>query len=270
MENEKYSKLAKRISELALNLLIQVKENRQINGSDLEETYYSKLLCRLKEILLDISNILESERQLYTSSFILMRVLLDDFLRLLVVYYSNEPKEEISKLQADALMHFIKLMEESVKYNQEYFNEKHPQLSTNNTLVGFKNEIINNNTFKELFINQQNLKLKSPGNIANIFENKLNTKSLKEKYAHSYSNYKYLTRYVHYGHLLYPYHTEEEDLVNSVKVFEESLRYCYNMFQILFAFFQKKYPSIVWKENEATEYFQPFRGNVSRRGCYEA
>ncbi len=254
MKKEKASELAKDLSETAYNIFLQLKEF-DINPTSVE-TFYLALLTRSVIILSDLSIILDSNsKQPSTSSYILCRVLLDDFIRLLSVDLSNNPEEEIIKIQAEALDHRLKTAEFSAKFNEKYFESKHKQLSTKELVTDERQRLLANPNYDVYFSSKVGKgKFKKSENIAILCEALINDKSNLTQVERSYALYKELTRHVHYSHITYPFPSVEAEQQAETQIFEEFFLYCYRMIQVHFNFFSKKY-SLIWSDTKLQSYF---------------
>jgi hypothetical protein len=197
MTTEEAATMANDIALIANDLGEQL-TNHRINPTFIEE-FYLGILTRSRRILRDISNILSTNNDAQiTSSFILFRVLLDDFIRLFSVYSSSNMEEEIVKILADAHNHRFKNMNESVELNNNFYQGQNTSLFTQSRYDIEKQKFLNNPAFDRFFENKSTFKFKRLTPIAEVFERLQSDVNTKAN-AHSYITYKFLTQYVHYS-----------------------------------------------------------------------
>jgi hypothetical protein len=256
MTKNEASILAEDIGKIAANILAQINELK-ITPTNVE-SFYLGLLNRASVILKDTSFILKTNyEQQITSAFILLRVLLDDFIRALSVYSSNDGENEIILIQADALNHKFKTFQENVDINNNIYQGKHISLSTQPEIDAVLNKVLADSNFDKYFIdknNQPKPKFKVLTPIANVFKVLMNGNTYTDASIHSHALYKELTRHVHYSNLSFPFDTEEKQKEAEINILPEALFYCYKMIQIYFEIFNKTH-QITWSGEKVTEFF---------------
>lgn len=253
MTTEEAATMAKDIAYIADDLTQQLNKYK-IKPTYVEE-FYLGILSRERRILRDISNILMTNNdQQITSSFILFRVLLDDFIRLISVYSSSDMEEEVTKILADAYNHRFKSIKESVELNDNLYNGQNPSLLTQIQYDTAKQSFIDNSEFDNLFENKQSFKFKRLTPISDVFE-RIKTDVKIKANAHSYIVYKFLTQYVHYSNLAFSLDHDKNARKEEINQFEETLLYCYKMLLILYEYLNRRY-ALVWNDIKITAYFR--------------
>jgi hypothetical protein len=249
---EDIAKIATDISDAAADILKQLAP--LIKTPTFVEEFYLGLLTREKVILTDIACILRNNsEQLIMSSFILSRVLLDDFIRLFSVISSKQKEEEIVKIMADAQKHVYSMMEQSAQINEEFYEGKQPGLFTNEKYEKKKQEFLNNNENDKYFKDKQLFKFKKLPPIADVFN--IIKKDVKVKAnVHCKIEYKLLTQYVHYSNQTYNMDADSETRKLEIEQLTMTYIYCYKMICMHFSFFLENYP-IKWRYQELADFF---------------
>ncbi len=241
------------IGDVAEDIVMQLNQHK-ISPSFVEEFYFG-LLVRERTILRDVSEILKNNNERHlTSVFILMRVLLDDFIRLFSVYAREEKmEEEIVKIVADGYNHRFKNIRQSIYINNTYYDGKHQSMAKQDMYDAEKEKFLTSKTFDRFFDDKNNFKFKRLTQIADVFE--LMRSDVKTKSnVHAYVVYKFLTQHVHYSNLTFYLDNDPKSRSVEIDQIEEILLYAIKMLVMQFDFFREKY-SIVWNDTKVLNYF---------------
>jgi hypothetical protein len=256
MTKNEASILAEDLGKIAADILQQINELK-ITPTNVEN-FYLGLINRASVILKDTSFILKANsEQEITSAFILLRVLLDDFIRALSVYASNDRENEITLIEADALNHKFKTFQENVDINNNIYQGTHKSLSTQQEIDNALNKVLANTNFDKFFSNKNNLpkpKFKTLTPIANVFKVLMNGNTYSDASIHSHALYKELTRHVHYSNISFPFDTEEKQKEAEINILPEALFYCYKMTLIYFEIFSKNH-QLIRRGEKVTDFF---------------
>ena len=229
------------LSNLADILLKKIDTLRIIEPLDSIEDYYYNILRRFKITTRDIALIINKNSwESLDSAYILSRVILDDFLRLLKIHTTENKEEEISALQGTAMENIFKTAKNNYEINTEYFDGEHEDLATKQMHDQALEAVKANPKYSNLLSPKQNQVFKSVRQIAQIFESIDDNAILKEN-EHAYSIYKDLSRHIHYSNLYYPYDNFTEQQQREVIIFGELQKYLVNMLKILNTYFITKY-----------------------------
>ena len=254
-KNEAFD-LAHDLSNIATDILAQL-DGLELKHNNLED-YFLGLLNRAKLILHDISIILKINHDTESvSALILLRVLLDDFIRALSIYSSGDRENQLVLIQANALEHIIKSTKENAYINSTLFQDTNSTISTQQDYDDILHRILNDPTFDNYFSDKNNIpipKFKSPTAIGNIFKHLMRDNDYAAASIHSYVLYKELSRHVHYANFSFPYPNEQVQKELENNMLEEAFFYCYKMLLVYCSFFAKTY-TIVWNDKRVTAYF---------------
>ena len=253
MTIDEATQMTEDIGNVAEDLLMQLNQYK-IHPTYVEE-FYLGLLARERIILRDVSGILRNNNERHlTSVFILLRVLLDDFIRLFSVYAREEEmEEEIVKISADAYDHRFKNINYSVGINNTYYGGLHQSMAQQKMYDDEKQKILDNSYFDKFFVDKPNFKFKRLTTIADVF--KLMSSDVKTK-SNVNANivYKFLTQHVHYSNLTFYLDNDHKSRKVEIDQIEEILLYAIKMLVMQFDFFRKKY-SINWNDTKVSNYF---------------
>src|SRR5690606_28096345 len=85
--------------------------------------YFYGVLVRYRTMTHDIARLIRNNNtDHFTSVFALFRILLDDMIRVLTVWASNTPTEQLNQIDADAHRHRFESLRLRTEYTQEYAN----------------------------------------------------------------------------------------------------------------------------------------------------
>jgi hypothetical protein len=250
MTKEEIAELTKDIGNIAANILLQLDECK-IKTTIVDE-FYLGILVRGRIILNDVSKILKNNSEMQiTSAFVLLRVLLDDFIRLFGVHVkTNQMEEEVYTILADAYSHRFKNMEESAEINTNYFEGKHQSLFNEELIKQNKEIFLRNEKFDKLFENKSTFKFKKLKPISKVFENlKKDNINLKDE-IHSYVVYKSLSQYIHYSNLTYDLEINKNTRKVEIEQIKEILNYIFKMLEMQFSYFKQNYNKLKWKDDK--------------------
>lgn len=253
MTKDETAQLAEDIGNIAADILLQLNQHKF--SPTFVEQFYLGILVRERIILRDTSVILKNNHeQQITCAFILLRVLLDDFIRLFSVYArTNSMEDEIINIQADAHSHRFKNIKESIEINNTYYNGQHPSLSTQQMFDAEKQKFLNNPEFDKFFEDKATFKFKKLPPISNVF--KLMQSDVKTTAnVHSYIVYKFLTQHVHYSNLTFYLDNDTTSRKLEIDQIEEILLYSIKMLVMQFDYFRQTY-TLSWNDTIVSNYF---------------
>lgn len=224
-QKDKIADFSYRVGEIAYLILTQLDKRRFA----LRERFFVGMLERQATVLRDIHIILNKRTDLsITSASILFRCLLDDFILLLHVMETDQPKitfneqkiiDFISKSYGDR----FKMYKESRATNEKYFGGKHPDLATSAHIDKEEKEFRGDPQNAIYLVDGKFAKMKSTKDIVDDFP----VNDISRNNAHAFVVWKYLSGYVHYS--IYEYQTKrnEEATKTEFNQLQEALTYCY-------------------------------------------
>jgi hypothetical protein len=241
MTKDDIIKLSEEVSQLSFDLLTEL-NTHHIKPTMVDE-FYLGILIRIRILTRDVALILKNNNeQQIASAFILLRVVLDDFIRLFSVFARpNKMEEEVIKIKADAYFHRFKSIKESVSINDKYYNGTHASLSTqefyDKEMEKFKNDPEND----KYFADKSASKFKKLPPISETFRLMQNDVKVGAN-VNSIPVYKFLTQYVHYSN--YTLDIERRPKVREFEInqIEEILFYSYKSLLMIFGYFSSSYP----------------------------
>jgi hypothetical protein len=253
MTKEETAQLAEDIGNIAEDIILQL-NMLKIKPTYIEE-FFLGILVRERTILRDASFILRNNPELQiTSAFILLRVLLEDFIRLFSVYArTNNMEDEIIKIQADAHSHRFKNIKESIEINNTYYNGQHHSLPNQQMFDAEKQKFLNNPEFDKFFEDKTNFRFKKLPPISNVY--RLMQSDVKTAAnVHSYIVYKFLTQHIHYSNLTF--YLDNDTAIRKLEIdqIEEILLYSIKMLAMQFDFFRQTY-ILNWNDTKVSNYF---------------
>ncbi len=253
MNKDEIIDLTEKISNLAYDILIQLNEHK-IKPTYIDE-FYLGILMRIRSFTRDIMLLLKSnhENQI-TSVFVLLRVMIDDFIRLFSVYARPKTmKEEIIKIEADAHDHRFKSINESASINNQFFNGNKEGYSTQEFYDEAVNKFKENPKNDKFFSNKETFKFKKLPPISNTFKIMQNDIKVNAN-IHSFAIYKFLTQYVHFSNLTLDIQRTPSVRELEINQIEEILLYSYKALLMIYDYFNKTYPIKLKDELIKTHY----------------
>lgn len=229
------------ISDWAIRIgRISMEIGHQLNHAKVQgfSKYMLGLTSRTAIILQDIHFLLkDNPNSQLTSSFILFRCLLDDFITLLYFQSGNFNEEELIAHTAEAHRQWFKMQDESKSINDIYFGGENKTIANADYILQKKTEFINNPVNDVYFVNKQLFKFKPFSTTAKIIAD-LPSRFTKEKFpiaianVHAYVLWKLLSKYVHYSLWSYQLETSPASRVIEIDQLKEILGYCYKTVQM--------------------------------------
>lgn len=250
---EEIADLASKISEIS-NLTLE-----QLSGKvtpDMKESYLLGLLSRTTIILMDIEKILLNNRPNYiTSAFILFRCLLDDFIHLIHLVHKDFEEEEVIKITADAHRQRFKMIEESKKMNERFFDGNFDQLQTNEKERALRKSFTSNPNNDIFFANKEDFRFKKFPSMQQLVDSLPNT-DIGKANIHSFVIWKFLSQYVHFSNLTFYLENDADSRQIEIDQLEEILFYCYKTVVLIFNELKVKHEFLDWKDpKEVGKYF---------------
>lgn len=214
---------ANRLAQIALDIATDLNHSK----IDLKGKYLLGLLMRQTTLLQDIAAILTGRPDgQHSSVFILFRCLLDDHITIMH-FYGNKPYDEpLLSHTASALEYWEKIILESSKINQKYFNGTSVSLATNSDVDKRKKDFRDTPDSSYFFIDETKTKFKKFPQIAQLVD-KFEVNALNKAGVHSYPLWCYLSKYVHYSGLTFVLEYEKETFDLSIRQLREALFYVY-------------------------------------------
>lgn len=253
MTKDEAAQLAQEISDIAKDILLQI-NNLRIMPNFVEQ-FFIGMLRRERILLRDVASLLSNnDDDQITSAFIVLRVLLEDFIRVFGIYTSSSMVDEVVKIQADALWHKFKNISQSVKINNDFHSGEHASLYTQDKFDKEKQKILDNPEYDIFFEDKAKFKFKKMPHVADLFEQIRNNVKTNAN-VHSYVIYKHLTQYVHFSNS-----TSYLDNDTNVRKFEidqlaEILLYVYKMLLMEYQFLNIRY-TISLNDTKVLEFFR--------------
>ena len=253
MTKDELANLAKCISRLAEETLKQL--SGKFSPTFAEESLLG-LLSRQVVILNDVSVILANNQERYvTSAFILLRSLLDDFLRVLDIHQSADIDTEIVAVQADAHDHRFKAIKESVDINDKYFGGTHTKFFTATKMQQEKQKFLDDASFDKFFDDKNQFKFKKLDSVASLLRNLPNSKESSAN-VNAYLIYKFLSQYVHFSNLAFYLDFDPNARRLEIQQMEEILFYCYKTVVLCFHHLRQSH-SLDWIDPcDVTSFFK--------------
>lgn len=160
LTKEKLSKWANSIADLSETLAHQI-TNHTIDGRDLESTLLYLKLIRHSTQTRDVSRLLLSNPvQRFSSSFILLRCMLEDFITLYYLRVNNYDRELIIRYVSEGVYNRVKMMEETAELNKRFYGGRLEGLISFDYIKDEKNRLRADPINNDLFIDKQQFKLK--------------------------------------------------------------------------------------------------------------
>jgi hypothetical protein len=232
--------IADRCNELAIaanSILEQLPKQ-----GDRQYRYFFGILVRYRTILSDIAVLLRKNNTSHFSSiFVLFRILLDDLIRLVSVWASLNPEEQLDQLDADAYKHRLDAMRLRVDYTTEFIPDLTFGQSMQAILDEEKNDFYSHSAYSHLFVDQAQKRLKKLPPISEALTRvtakpNWNLKALSELNV----LYKEMSGHVHYSTLVFKEDRDEERRKHEIAHFAVVQIYLYKELLIHLDFFHKR------------------------------
>lgn len=228
MKKETIADYAHRLGNIAFDIC------DQLHGSKvtLREKYFLGVLSRHSILLRDIRDILvDRDLNAQTSTFILFRCLLDDFITLLYFQSREFQESDLISHTANAFNKKFKMLKESVCINEKYFDGNLPDLATSALYEKELNEFCedpgNNIFFKDVkrktwktFINTSEIVRQLPKN------------GISAANAHALVLWQLLSNYVHYSAFTQMLESSPESREIEIIQLKEALSYAFKSVSI--------------------------------------
>jgi hypothetical protein len=220
--------------------------------------YYYGVLIRYRTVLGDITRILQNNSSTHISSaFILFRVLIDDMIRLITVWASQNPCEILDQIDADAISHSLKSKTLRVDYSIRFIPDESFGEQMSALLETEKTAFFSDQKNSHLFENQEQKKFKKLPPISDAFTNlethpDWNIKALNELFV----LYKELSGHIHYAPVVFWEDRDDERRENEIAYFEAVQIYLYKELLIHLSFFKQEHQSVELKCSELEIWFK--------------
>ncbi|MHC0444761.1 DUF5677 domain-containing protein [Flavobacterium sp. 3-218] len=241
-----------RFSEHSLN---GIKE-ADIDTDDELDNFFSGMIVRQYAILSDIKILLEFKKGGYlTSEFVLFRCIADDFIHVRFLVNQDNPEEEITKFNADAINKNVSKLADLAKFNEEKLGGNYPEYPTYAFMEDLKEKIKQSPKRGEYFIDRDSFRLKtfkSTGNLIRDLQDSGYEHSLKR----AYFIWRKLSDHVHassFSHEEVQAIDPERD--HTYSEFAEIIYYAYSVIMHCLKHFQNKYGLQVADDDNLAEYY---------------
>ena len=210
------------------------------------DRYYFGILVRYRTVLGDIAAILRQNGSTHlTSAFILFRILLDDMIRLVTIWASTNPAEQLDQIDADAFKHRLEAMKLRAEYTVNHIPDADFGRIMTEKLDEVRKDFFSDPDRSHLFKDQGLQKLKTLPTIS---------EALKKTPARPDWNlmrlselnvlYKELSGQVHYSTIVFDHDRDLDRRSNEIAHFEAVQIYLYKELLIHLDFFRKKHQSL--------------------------
>ena len=221
------------------------------------DSFFVGMIIRQYSIINDIKILFSSKQNGYlTSELILFRCIVDDFIHIKFLVNQQNPEEEITKFNSDAISKNLNKLAELAKLNEEKLGGNYPMYPTNKFIEELKEKIKQGPKRQQYFIDKENFKLKTfkpTGNLIRDLEDNNYSHSLRR----AYFIWRKLSDHVHYSNFSY----EELLIIDPTKdhtytEFAEIIFYSYSLIIDCLNHFKTKYNLKIIDENNLAEYYK--------------
>ncbi|MBS1508089.1 MAG: hypothetical protein JSS79_15730 [Bacteroidetes bacterium] len=249
-DKEILSDLARRTGAIATDIC------KQLNNIEvqLRDKYLLGIMNRHSIILEDVANILSQKHESrLMSAFILSRCLLDDFLTILYFHNKQYDNSVFINHTSEAYKQKLKMVTESRKINEKYFEGKQIGMATKEIERGQYESFCSIESNKILFKNFKKREFKSFPKTGSAFAELIKSDTNAAS-ANSYVLWKFFSQYVHYSLVTYELEQAKGARQIEVRQLKEVLSYCYKtIFMASSALVQFGHPHIF---NDPTNVFE--------------
>lgn len=231
--------------------------NLNIDVNDEYDSFFVGMIIRQYSIINDLKILLAAKNSGYlTSELILFRCIVDDFIHIKFLVNQQNPQEEITKFNADAINKNFNKLVELAKLNEEKLGGNYPMYPTHQLLDEVKEKIKQSPKRQQYFIDKDNFKFKtfkSTGNLIRDLEDSTYSHALRR----AYFIWRKLSDHVHYSNFSY----EELQIIDPTKdhtysEFAEIIFYSYSVIIDCLKHFESKYNLQVLDEDKLAEYYK--------------
>jgi hypothetical protein len=223
MKKESIANYADRLGHIAFDIGQQLHKSKVT----LKEKYFLGLLARHAVILRDIKDIIASrDLNAQTSTFILFRCLLDDFITLLYFQSRDFQESDLISHTANAFNKKFKMLKESVSINEKYFNGSLQDLANTTIYDQEVNEFCQNTDNHIFFKDAKKRSWKTFINTSEIVR-QLPRNGISAANAHALVLWQLLSNYIHYSAFTYMLETSPESRKIEIIQLKEALSYSY-------------------------------------------
>ena len=231
--------------------------NLNIDVNNEYDSFYVGMIIRQYSIINDIKILFSSKKNGYlTSELILFRCIVDDFIHIKFLVNQQNPEEEITKFNGDAINKNFNKLVDLAKLNEEKLGGNYPMYPTNKLIEELKEKLKQAPKRQQYFIDKENFKLKtfkSTGNLIRDLEDNNYSHSLRR----AYYFWRKLSDHVHYSNFSY----EELQIIDPTKdhtytEFAEIIFYSYSVIIDSLSHFETKYNLKITDEDNLAEYYK--------------
>lgn len=192
-----------------------------------KELFYLGIIRRTSIILKDIEIILKDRHEFQiTSSLILFRCLLDDFITLLYLKAKDFDEEEMIKITAKAYSNKYKMLKNSSQINKKHFNDTNTDLATSAMYEDEMTEFCNDPENHRLFEDVSRRKWKKPATTTEMITG-IATNEITTANAHALILWQLHSNYVHYSSLTEVLERNKPSRIIEISQLKEVLVYVY-------------------------------------------
>lgn len=253
---EQIVKLLERIVNLSdKNLQSITALNIDIN--DEYDSFFVGMIIRQYSIINDLKILFSTKKNGYlTSELILFRCIVDDFIHIKFLVNQQNPTEEITKFNADAISKNFNKLNELAKLNEEKLGGNYPEYPTFKLLEEVKEKVKQSPKRQQFFIDKDNFKFKTFKSTGNLIRD-LEDSNYSHALTRAYFIWRKLSDHVHYSNLSY----EELQIIDPTKdhtytEFAEIIFYSYSVIIDCLKHFEDKYNLQVLDEDKLAEYYK--------------
>ena len=253
---EQIIRLLERIVNFADKNLKEI-TNLNIDVNNEYDSFYVGMIIRQYSIINDIKILFSSKKNGYlTSELILFRCIVDDFIHIKFLVNQQNPEEEITKFNGDAINKNFNKLVDLAKLNEEKLGGNYPMYPTKKLIEELKEKLKQSPKRQQYFIDKENFKLKtfkSTGNLIRDLEDNNYSHSLRR----AYFIWRKLSDHVHYSNFSY----EELQIIDPTKdhtytEFAEIIFYSYSVIIDCLSHFENKYNLKIKDEDNLATYYK--------------
>lgn len=248
--------LHKKVVQFGSENFAQIEKLNLDPNDELDSTYVGMIL-RQMTINNDLASLMfNKNHSCYTSEFILLRCIIDDYIHITYIVNQSNSEEAIVNFNADALDKNYKRLLDLATLNEDYLGGNYPFYPTDALMNEVKEKIKSSPRRQQHFSDKENFKFKTFKNTGQIIRELKN-----ESYSHSmkraYFIWRKLSDFVHYSNIAF----EEEQMIDpetdsTYTEFAEITSYSYCTVLNCFKHFQSRYNLKIIDTNKLSEYYQ--------------
>jgi len=241
-----------KFSDKNLNLITGL--NIDVNNE--HDSFFVGMIIRQYSIINDLKILFSSKENGYlTSELILFRCIVDDFIHIKFLVNQQNPLEEVTRFNADAISKNFNKLHDLAKLNEEKLGGNYPMYPTYKFLDELKEKIKQSPKRQDYFIDKGNFKFKTFKATGNLIRD-LQDSNYSHALTRAYFIWRKLSDHVHYSNLSY----EELQIIDPTKddtytEFAEIIFYSYSVIIDCLKHFEQKYNLVISDEDKLAEYY---------------